>query len=176
MLRCAGCRRRPGFVDGSCIPFAYAYPVDRLIIGLKFYGDLTAAAELAGLLLPRVAQRPRPDCLMPVPLHSSRVRKRGYNQALEIARPIAAKLNLPVDCSSSVRVRPTKPQVGMDARSRRRNVRGVFAVRAALPCKHIAIIDDVVTTGSTVQELARALKRAGVERVQVWAIARGGLS
>ncbi len=175
MPRCAGCWRRPGFIDGSCIPFAYAYPVDRLIIGLKFNGDLTAAAELAGLLLPRVAEQPRPDCLIPVPLHPNRLSKRGYNQALEIARPIAAKLNLPIDCSSSVRVRPTATQVGMDARSRRRNVRRVFAVRATVPGSHIAIIDDVVTTGSTVQELARALKRAGVERVQVWAIARGGL-
>jgi len=175
MPRCAGCQHRPGSVDSSRIPFAYAYPLDRLVIGLKFSGDLTAAAELASLLLPSVAEQPRPDCLMPVPLYPTRLRERGYNQALEMARPIAARLGLPIDLSSSVRVRPTAPQVGMNARSRRRNVRGAFAVRTAMPCRHVAIIDDVVTTGSTVEELAKALKRAGARYVQVWALARGGL-
>ncbi|MGQ0658481.1 MAG: ComF family protein [Chromatiales bacterium] len=172
---CARCLRRPGPIDRSCIPFAYAYPLDQLIKGLKFHADLTAAHELASLLLPYVLARPRPDCLLPVPLHPSRLRERGYNQALEIARPIAAELALPVDYLSCERLRSTAPQVELDAKARRRNVRRAFAVRAVLAYKHIALVDDVVTTGSTVQELGKTLKRAGVDHVQVWAIARGGL-
>ena len=171
---CAGCLNWRSAVDESCIPFTYSYPIDRLIRALKFHADLVAAHDLAQLLLEQLVGKPMPECVVPVPLHPRRLIERGYNQALELARPLALQLELPLDCFSCQRVRHAPPQTELDAKARRRNVRRAFAVRQRLHWRHVAILDDVVTTGSTVEELAKALKRAGARRIQVWAVARGG--
>ena len=114
-----------------------------------------------------------PDLLLSVPLHRRRLRQRGYNQALELARPLAQALHVPLRHDRLQRRRHTGAQTELDAVSRRRNVRGAFAVRegVALPA-HVAILDDVMTTGATLAECARVLRRAGVARVDVWALAR----
>jgi ComF family protein len=145
-----------------------------LIGGAKFRGRLSLVRLLGQCLADRVREvdPPRPQVLLPVPLHASRLRTRGYNQALEIARVVGRELFLPIDHASCIRSAATPPQAGLDERARHRNIRGAFLVPGLLPWRHVAILDDVVTTGSTVAELSRVLRKAGVRRIQVWAVAR----
>jgi len=111
--------------------------------------------------------------IVPVPLHRSRLRQRGYNQALELARPLAARLGVPLAHDVLVRSRDTSAQTELDRAARRRNVRGAFHLREAIVLPdHVALFDDVMTTGATLAECARLLKRAGVRRVDAWALAR----
>ena len=113
-----------------------------------------------------------PDVLIPVPLHYQRLRQRGYNQALELARPIAKMLGIPIDIRSCRRRKVTKEQSGLQAKQRKSNVRDAFEVTGDLRNRSIAIIDDVMTTGSTVNELAKQLMQAGATTVDVWVCAR----
>jgi ComF family protein len=114
----------------------------------------------------------RPEIVIPVPLHPSRLRARGYNQALEIARPLSNLLKIPMDADTCVRLRAITPQEGLGKEERRTNVRGAFGVTRPLRAKHIAVIDDVVTTGSTTTEIAQALLQAGADRIDIWGVAR----
>jgi ComF family protein len=171
---CGACQRhRPPFAR-TLAAFCYAYPVSNLVGDMKFRGRLNAARLLGQLLADRIAARcdDLPEVLLPVPLHPARLAQRGYNQSREIARSTGRLLGLPVDTGCCRRVIATPPQAGLDEPSRRRNVRGAFAVCTPLPWAQVAIVDDVVTTGSTVGELARVLLRAGAARVEVWAVAR----
>ena len=118
----------------------------------------------------------RPQALLPVPLHPNRWRERGYNQALELARPIAQRLGIRLLPNALQRLRDTPQQAQLALPQRQRNIRAAFAVPQALALQHIAIIDDVMTTGSTANEIARVLRAAGVKRVQVWVCARVVLS
>jgi ComF family protein len=172
--RCAACQRHPPPFETSLAAFRYEAAIPTLIGGAKFRGRLNLVRLLGQCLADRVREvdPPRPEVLMPVPLHASRLRTRGYNQALEIARIVGRDLALPIDHASCIRIAPTPPQAGLDERARRRNIRGAFLVPGLLPWTHVAILDDVVTTGSTVAELSRALRKAGVRRIQVWAAAR----
>jgi ComF family protein len=170
--RCGRCLRHPPPWHAAWAPFRYAWPLDRLEARFKFAGDLAAGRALAkawGECRPPT----RPAALLPVPLHRQRLRERGYNQAAELARELSHCFGLPRDARVLVRTRPTRAQTDLDARARRRNVRGAFTVRegAALPA-HVAVVDDVCTTGATLAECARVLFRAGVERVDVWVLAR----
>lgn len=170
---CGLCLKQPPPLDGSIIPFRYAAPLDHLLLGLKFGQQLPNARLLGGLLAEAIAASTRelPDCIIPVPLHPSRLRERGYNQALELARPIAQHLGVPLCEGLVLRPKHTAAQSTLEKMARRRNIKGAFVVRGELPA-HIAIVDDVVTTGSTVNELARVLRRGGAKRVVVWACAR----
>lgn len=170
---CGECLKRPPPLDGAIIPFRYAPPLDHLLLGLKFSQQLTNARLLGGLMADTiVASGDRlPDCILPIPLHHSRLRERGYNQALELARPIAKRLGVPLDQGLAVREKETAAQSKLDKKERNRNIKGAFTVTGKLP-EHIAIVDDVVTTGSTVYEFARVLRKAGVKTVVVWACAR----
>lgn len=170
---CGHCLRQPVPLDGSIIPFLYAAPLDHLLLGLKFSQQLVNARLLGGLMADAIGERVTelPDCIIPVPLHPARLRERGYNQALELARPVAVRLGVPLCESLVVRQKHTAAQSTLEKGARRRNIKGAFVVRGELPA-HIAIIDDVVTTGSTVNELARVLRRGGAKRVVVWACAR----
>ena len=115
-----------------------------------------------------------PECIIPVPLHSSRLGQRGYNQSLELARHLSCFLRLPLNRDSLRRVRNTQAQSELPASKRKRNIRGAFTVngQSLAGADHVAIIDDVITTGSTANEVARQLKKAGVKRIDVWACAR----
>lgn len=172
---CGECLLREPPFASAWVPFRYAHPLDLLEARFKFRGDLAAGRVLAGLMIERAADYApaRPDLVVAVPLHVSRLRERGYNQAFELAKPVARALGVPLARDGLVRIRATPAQTGLDAPARRRNLRGAFAVSrgASLP-KHIALFDDVVTTGATVRECARVLRRAGVERIDVWALAR----
>lgn len=172
---CARCTADPPPHAAAFVPFRYAFPVDRLVVGLKFAGRLERArllgALLASWLRPRLAGAARPAALVAMPLHPARLRQRGFDQATELARPVAAGLGLPLLAGAVSRRRATAEQSTLDAAARRANVRGAFAARAGLP-SHLAILDDVVTTGATAAALAAALRAAGVARVTLIAVAR----
>jgi ComF family protein len=122
----------------------------------------------------RLARRaePLPELLLPVPLHAARLRHRGYNQAVEIGRVVADRLGIGLAPAGARRLRPTREQTALSAAERRRNIRGAFTVDAAVRGRHIALLDDVITTGTTLAELARAARRAGASRIEAWAVAR----
>ena len=148
--------------------------MQQLVAGLKFHERLAGGRLLGELLARHLLARvnPLPELILPIPLHPRRLRQRGFNQAMELALPVGRRLGIPLDRKSCRRKRPTQPQTELDLVQRRRNLRKAFALSGALPARHIALVDDVVTTGSTSDELARLLKRAGAERVEVWAAAR----
>jgi ComF family protein len=120
----------------------------------------------------RYANQLLPDLLLPVPLHYKRIAERGFNQALEIARIIAKSLQIPIDAKSCIRVRNTAAQAELKSDKRKANVARAFQCIKPIAAKHVAIVDDVVTTGNTVRELSKVLHKAGVERIDVWCIAR----
>ena len=171
---CGRCLRRPPAFDSTLAPLVYGFPVDRLLPRFKFHGDLAAGRLLADTLSTAASAAPgaRPAALIPVPLHRERLRERGYNQALELARPTSRRLGIPLLLDSLERVRSTRAQSELGALERRRNVRGAFVVCARKIPDHVALVDDVMTTGATLAECARVLKRAGVGRVDVWVVAR----
>jgi ComF family protein len=149
------------------VPFHYAYPV-------KFRGERVHARVL-GLLLAdslRSLRGALPDLIVPIPLHPQRYRERGFNQAHEIARFAGASLCIPVDTRHLIRRRPTLKQSGLSLAERRRNVRDAFEVARPFTAMRVALIDDVLTTGSTALAAAHALLAAGVREVEVWAVAR----
>jgi ComF family protein len=145
-----------------------------LIGGAKFRSRLNLARLLGQCLALSLSERDAemPGLIVPVPLHSKRLRERGYNQALEVARSLGRELSIPIAAGCCARVLATAPQAGLEQKERRRNIRGAFDVLRPPPADRVAIVDDVVTTGSTVSELARVLLKAGVKRVDVWAVAR----
>lgn len=173
---CGRCLRHPPPWDSAWAPFRYGWPLDRLESRYKFNADLAAGRVLAQSWLREPRPAEMPQLLLSVPLHRQRLRQHGYNQALELALPLTRGFGLPFERSALLRLRATGPQTELDALQRRRNVRGAFALRhgMALPA-HVAIVDDVMTTGATLAECARVLKRAGVVRVDAWVLARAPL-
>lgn len=171
---CGHCQRQPPPWDRTWAPLAYAWPVDRLIQGFKFNANL-AAGRLLGELLAEfleAATLPKPDWLLPVPLHKSRLAERGYNQALELARPVSRRLGLALDPGLCRRLHATQVQSRLSFKERQRNLHRAFQVTRPLTGMHIAILDDVITTGATVTALALALRDAGAANIQVWSLAR----
>jgi len=174
-LRCGLCLRRPPRFDLARCPFLYDYPLDHLIRGLKYQGR-TSHSRLLGQLFAReirehIASAP-PQLLIPVPLAQRRFRRRGYNQAIELGRSLERELAIPLCPDVIARTRDTKEQAGLARAARRRNIKNAFAMLRIPAATHVAIVDDVITTGSTVNEMARVLKRAGIARIEVWAMAR----
>jgi len=172
---CGVClQKRPRYHASLCA-FRYTYPIDHLVRAFKFHGRLAYGRVLGELLSVALSNAHRdawPALLIPVPLADARFRERGFNQAIELGRIVAARLRIPLRPDLVLRTRMTREQTGLDSKARRKNLRGAFAVGSPLPAKHVAIIDDVVTTGSTANELARVLRRAGAKRIEVWAVAR----
>ena len=171
-LPCGHCQTHRSALDRTLALFQYAPPVDVLIQQFKFGRSLHHARLFASLLAERVHDSAPPDCLIPVPLHPSRQRTRGFNQALEIARPLAKHLHCRLDHSSCRRTRATPAQSRLPATQRRRNLRGAFALTRPVDARHVALVDDVMTTGSTLEALAEVLRDAGVETVEAWVCAR----
>ncbi len=172
---CGEClRHAPPFTAASAA-FVYGHPLDLLMTRLKFGHNLAAGRVLSELWIDALSDGmpDKPQALIPVPLHASRLRERGYNQAVELARPLARALGIALRHDVLSRVRATPAQVNLEAKVRRRNLRGAFCIveNVALPA-HVAVVDDVMTTGTTLRECARTLLHAGVERVDVWALAR----
>lgn len=175
---CAQCQQHPPPFAISVVPCRHAFPVAHMIQRLKYGGELAQVAPLAGLLARALRQRPEPlpQALVPVPLHWRRQATRGFNQAVELAHQLSKTLTIPVRTDLVRRARATPPQVGMARTERRRNLARAFVAGAVPIPEHIALIDDVVTTGSTVEALARCLGQAGAARIEVWAISRALLA
>lgn len=145
---------------------------------MKFQYKLSHAKALGFLLAERINELyiekhlALPECIIPVPLHKSRLNKRGYNQALEIAKPIKKLHQIPIDFVCVQRKSPTNPQTLIKADKRRENVRGAFVVASSFKAKYVAVVDDVLTTFSTLTEIANVLRRQGVEQIDVWCLAK----
>ena len=166
---CGTCLRHPPQFDITVAAWRYAYPVDRLVQALKFHGRLALASLFADVLASLVK---RVDVVVPMPLHPARLTERGFNQAAEIARHLTGKLGTGFALQGASRIRRTLPQTNLPLAERARNVRGAFACTLDLTGARIAVVDDVMTTGATLGELAKVLKRSGAARVENWVVAR----
>lgn len=175
-LTCGRCLAHPPSFDSTVAAFAYAFPADVLVQGLKFRGELALApllgAALAGEIDSAHEAARHADLIVPVPLHPARLAKRGYNQSMEIARTLARQLRLPVAADVCTRLRDTPAQVELPWKDRVGNVRGAFSCRRSLESCVVAVVDDVMTTGATLGELAATLKQFGARRVVNWVVAR----
>lgn len=174
---CAECLKSPPLFQRSLALFNYEFPINHIITLLKFHAHLEYAKLLSDLMTEKIIhhwyrQHDFPEVIIPVPLHEKRLRERGFNQAIELSRSITKKLSLKIDIKSCQRVRLTAIQSELPASLRLKNMRNAFVVNDPSPWKHVAILDDVMTTGSTVAELAKVLKKRGVERIDVWCCAR----
>ena len=167
--RCDACRAEPPPFDATFALADYRAPLDSLALSLKFRVRLALGREfgrrLAALAQDALGGEDPPDVVAPVPLARKRLVERGYNQAWEIARPFAAALRVPADATLIRRVVETAPQSRLDLAARRHNVGGAFAIGRPVRGLHVAVVDDVMTTGATLEALARTLKAAGARRV-----------
>lgn len=170
---CGRCLRTPRRFDAAFAAYRYQHPLDWLVRRMKYGGDIAAARALGMLLARRIraAHVVHVEALVPVPLHRAREARRGFNQAMEIARAAGRELGLPVLYGATRRCRATAEQASLDATARRANLHGAFELRSPTP-RRVAIVDDVLTTGSTVEELAAVLKSGGARWVEAWAVAR----
>lgn len=170
---CGQCLTRKPAYDSVKAALIYAPPASQLVQRLKYGHRIDVALLFASLMLPIIdAQDHPPDILIPVPLHRARMRRRGYNQAWEITRRLARLSGIPADNALLQRVRATPAQTGLSARQRKRNLRDAFWVSGNTRNLHIAIVDDVMTTGSTLQAIAGVLKKSGAKKVTGLVVAR----
>jgi ComF family protein len=171
---CGECQRHPPAYDATRAVFRYAAPVDRLVQHLKYHGRLELSRVLGGYLAQHLLtlDDPLPDVMLPVPLHVSRLRQRGYNQSLEIARCVGRELRIPLDRQGARRIRATAPQTELPRDQRRKNMRGAFEADGSFSGQRVAIVDDVMTSGHTVNALAECLRHNGAQEVRVWVVAR----
>ena len=170
---CGHCQTQPPAFERCQAMLSYQAPADHLLQGLKFSGRLEMARILGELManwLGSIIDN-QPDMLIPMPLHRDRLRERGFNQAVELARPIARRLGLQMELHNCVRQKTTTPQSDLSRKERIKNVKGAFEVLKPVS-GHVVIIDDVMTTGSTAHELAKTLLQAGASNVDVWVCAR----
>lgn len=171
---CADCQRRPPPFERTIAPLRYEFPVDALLKEYKFAARSSSLPALTALLCDAARGLPDDiDAVLPMPMHWIRWARRGFNQAVELGRPVARQLGVPLS-GGVVRVRHTAFQSGLEARARRRNVEGAFRVTRPITGQHVLIVDDIMTTGQSCVHLARALRRSGVGRISVLVVARAG--
>jgi len=173
-IACGACLAEPPYFDTTVSAYGYEFPLDRLLQAYKFRADLTLVHVFAKALAARVRSIPStpPDCIVPMPLGRKRLAERGFNQAALLATALGKSLAIPVRLQDLLRVRDTAPQSGLSRDARLKNVRGAFSGSESVEGLHIALVDDVMTTGATLSEAARALKKAGAARVEAWVVAR----
>jgi ComF family protein len=170
-MRCGACQRTPPHFDATTAAFRYAFPVEHIVQGLKYRHRLPLAGWLADALVRRIGPA-RVDCILPLPLSTQRMKDRGFNQAQEIARSLAQRLDLPLVSDACARVLDSAPQASLPWKERQANIRNAFECRIDLTGKTVAVVDDVMTTGATLNEFARMLKLHGSARVENWVVAR----
>ncbi len=170
---CGACLADPPHFDATTSAFRYEFPLDRLMQSYKFSANLALVQLFADALVKRVsAGGSRPACIMPMPLGGKRLAERGFNQAALLAEAIGKSLGIPSRPHDLLRVRETRPQSDLPRKDRLSNVKGAFACERPLNDLHIALVDDVMTTGATLSEAARSLKKAGAAKVEAWVVAR----
>jgi len=171
---CGRCQKNPRAFTQVYAPYLHQGEIRYLINQLKFKKSYKNS-RLLGLLLTEFLlekQVTLPNCLIPVPLHPSRYRQRGYNQTLEVAKVISKELCIPIDYTSCIRTQNTPHQISLNSKQRHQNIKGAFKVQQPITTKHIAILDDVMSTGATAHELAQTLITAGAIKVDIWICAR----
>lgn len=172
-MECKDCQHSPPPFFRTQAIFSYDYPVDKLIHAAKFQSNFALLKLLGNLMSTHLNFKKRPDVLIPVPLHIKRLRERGYNQSLELAKYIAKNTGLLIDYTVCERCRDTPPQSSLPAKQRRVNLKDAFRVSFIQPhWQHIALVDDVMTTGTTVTELAKEFSKLGVPQIEIWCCAR----
>lgn len=172
---CGACITNTPPFTRTVYPLQYRFPANRLVQAFKFKRQLAAGRVLSHLLSEYVSANDlnHPDQLIPVPLHNLRMTTRGFNQASELGSYVSKVLDIPLLTTALRRHRHTQAQSGLSRKQRRKNVRGAFYWHGPIqPGRHIALIDDVMTTGTTVTECTRVLKKAGAKRVDIWVAAR----
>jgi len=171
---CGRCQVKPPYYQRSAIPFHYRPPISDHIQGLKYHSRFPHAVAMGKMLSQWITKNTDelPDVILPVPLHRQRINDRGFNQAIEIAQVLSKQLGIPLKRSLLSRTINTVSQTGLNEKMRLKNVRKSFKLLKPCSYEHIALVDDVVTSGSTVNEAARALKEAGSYNISVWAIAK----
>ncbi len=174
---CGSCSNREFHFDQAHAPFQFAGFIRDAVYQFKFNQKLNQGKLLAQLLLQHIEKQQLtiPEIIIPVPLHKKRLRKRGYNQALEIARILSNALNCECTYNNVYRSRDTSVQMELPAKQRYKNVKDAFSIKESATVfknKHVCIVDDVMTTGNTVNEVAKCLKKVGTAKIDVWCIAR----
>lgn len=175
---CGNCLNNKWFYSSVYAAYPYQGLVEKMITQLKFNHQLIFALALSQLMHERMMDyyqgKPLPQAILPVPLHKKRMQERGFNQALEIARPLARKLQLKLLKNEVIRIIHTLPQSGLNAKNRKQNLKNAFTLVRPVPFQHIAILDDVMTTGETVNALSHVLRENGVKKIDIWCCARRG--
>ena len=152
--------------------FGYGFPLDKLIQAMKYGEQLALAHAFADKLTPRIDKTALPDYVIPMPLHPIKLRERGFNQSLLLAARIARKLDLKLLPNACQRIRDTPPQSALPWKERKKNVRNAFCCDIDLAGKHVVLVDDVLTTGASLNALAEAVKKQGASRISAWVVAR----
>lgn len=171
-LLCGQCLQAPPIFDATRSLFQYQFPLSTVLQQYK-YGQLFTLARTMGLLFSAHISQPLPaDCLIPMPLHRQRLQERGFNQSAEIAKVISKQLHLPIRLEACHRIKPTPPQASLPYKQRIKNMQGAFACNADLTGQHVILLDDVMTTGASLNALAKTVKAAGARYVECWVVAR----
>lgn len=174
---CGECLQKKPPFDATYALFSYQPPIPKLILDLKFHHALTHAKLFGELLAEKIIQewyqkKPLPTAIIPMPLHAARLKERGFNQALEIARPVAKALNLPLIIHDVARIKSTLPNATLSSDKRKHNIKNAFLIKKSFENQHVAVLDDVITTGNTVREFCKMLKKQGAREISVWCCAR----
>lgn len=169
---CGSCLKTPPAFDHTIAAWRYEWPLDRLIPAYKYRGKLVLATSLAQGLAVSITNDDRPDLLVAMPLHAKRLRERGFNQSSVLAQRLAGDLGIPHRHDVVTRIKLTPPQASLSVMERHKQLRGAFRCDADVAGLHIAIVDDVMTSGASLNELAKVLKAAGAARVDCWVLAR----
>jgi ComF family protein len=169
---CGACLQHPPVFNAKLAALKYQFPINLVLQRYKYAG-LLAVSEVTGeLLAGSLRGESKQDLIIPMPLHFSRLLERGFNQAAEIARVVARELGIPLDLHACSQARPTKSQVGLSLQESKKSLRGVFACRQTLGGKRVALLDDIMTTGASLNELAKTVKDAGAAKMECWVVAR----
>lgn len=169
---CGRCLKQKPLIDKTYVPYLFEEPLRTLIHEYKYQSGLYLTGFLAQLLLPVLdCDGLTTECLLPVPMHTKRLRERGYNQSALLTLYLAKTLYIPYDLQYGKKILNTRPQAQLNASERQQNLRQAFTVKA-IPYQHVTLVDDLITTGSTVRALAQLLKQQGVKRVDLWCCAR----
>lgn len=168
---CGSCLSEPPLFDATHAVFEYAYPVDALLQAFKYQHALHLARLFASVSLKQVSTNDV-DCILPMPMHPARLQQRGFNQSLELAKRMAKLVQKPLATAHCQRIKNTPPQASLPLKQRVRNIKNAFICDDYFAGKHVAMVDDVMTTGASLNELAKTLKAAGAAKVSCWVIAR----
>lgn len=170
---CGACLKKPPAFTRTIAALRYSFPIDALIHSFKYQANLAIAPILADLLIKKLtAIESRADVIIPMPLHPIRLRERGFNQAMEISRYISKHMGIMLLPDSCSRIKHTLPQTGLPWKNRQKNIRKAFSCKIDLSGKHVALVDDVMTTGATLNELAKTLRQQGAAEISNWVVAR----